>query len=116
MVYGDLKYISIQMYIPLAISLKKKNFVALESALSPLSSQVLGFGNLKPLGQADWVEPPVVKYSVVPTAAAGFIILVALLMPRMAMLGFAIIDLNMLVVMIVGYNFQNCISKFSGNH
>ena len=71
MVYGDLKYISIQMYIPLAISLKKKNFVALESALSPLSSQVLGFGNLKPLGQADWVEPPVVKYSVVPTAAAG---------------------------------------------
>jgi hypothetical protein len=86
------------MYIPLAISLKKKNFVAFERALSPLSSQVFGLGNLKPFGQADWVEPPVVKYSVVPTAAAaGFIIVVALLKPRMAMLGLANIDLNMMI-------------------
>lgn len=58
------------MYIPLAISDKKKNFVAFSNALSELSSHVFGVGCLKPLGHTDWVDPPVVKYSV--TVAAGF--------------------------------------------
>ena len=70
MVYGLRKYISIQMYIPLAISFKKKNLVAFSNADSLLSSQVLGCGCLKPLGQTDCVAPPVVKYSWV-AAAAG---------------------------------------------
>lgn len=55
--------------MPRAISLKKKNLVALDKALSPLSSQVLGLGNLKPWGHTAWLEPPVLKYSV--EAAAG---------------------------------------------
>lgn len=57
------------MYIPLAISDKKKNFVAFSKADSLLSSHVFGVGCLKPFGHTDWVEPPVVKYSV--TVAAG---------------------------------------------
>lgn len=51
------------MYIPLAISFKKKNLVALPNALSLLSSQVFGWGNLNPFGQMDCTDAPVVKYS-----------------------------------------------------
>ena len=71
MVYGDLKYISIQMYIPRAISLKKKNLVALDKALSWDSSQVFGFGSLNPFVGEAWVEPPVAKYSLASGANAG---------------------------------------------
>lgn len=80
MVYGDRKYISIQMYMPRAISERKKNLVALDNADSLLSSQVLGFSALKPLGQTDCVDPPVVKYSV--AAAAGLAILDDAAKPR----------------------------------
>lgn len=63
MVYGALKYISKQIYIPRAISLKNKNLVALDNALSLDSSHVLGWESLKPLAGIEWVDPPVVKYS-----------------------------------------------------
>lgn len=69
------------MYIPLAISDKKKNLVAFSNADSLDSSHVFGVGCLNPLGQTDWVEPPVVKYSV--AVAAGFPTLAADAKPRM---------------------------------
>lgn len=69
------------MYIPRAISDKKKNLVAFSNADSLDSSQVFGTGCLNPLGQTDWVEPPVVKYPV--AAAAGFPTLAADAKPRM---------------------------------
>lgn len=69
------------MYMPRAISDKKKNLVAFSNADSLLSSQVFGVGCLNPLGHTDWVEPPVVKYSV--TVAAGFPTLAEDANPRM---------------------------------
>jgi hypothetical protein len=60
------------MYIPRAISLKKKNFVALDKALSWDSSHVLGLGIRKPLVGEACVEPPVAKYSLASGANAGF--------------------------------------------
>lgn len=68
------------MYIPLAISDKKKNFVAFSKADSLDSSHVFGGGCLKPLGHTDCVEPPVVKYS--DTVAAGLATLADLENPR----------------------------------
>lgn len=70
------------MYMPLAISFKKKNFVAFESALSLSSSQVFGLGALNPLGHTDWVDPPVVKYSGVGWATAGLASLADVARPR----------------------------------
>lgn len=72
------------MYIPRAISFKKKNFVALESADSLSSSHVFGLGCLKPLGHADCVDPPVVKYSGVwaEAATAGLASLAEVTRPR----------------------------------
>lgn len=52
------------MYIPLAISLRKKNLVAFDKADSLPSSHVLGVACLKPFGHTACVEPPVVRYSV----------------------------------------------------